>query len=391
MVKLSKLLSWALRHGAQDLGLNMTPEGYVSLSELLSKHQFSNYTTKQVTEVVETNDKKRFKLTEQAGQLYIRANQGHTINSVSEDKLLREITDFNEFPTVIHGTTKSALTSILKRGLFRMNRNHIHLAAGMPGQVISGARANCNVFIEVNMPLAMQEGIKFYVSDNNVVLTSGVSGFLHPKYFKNLIIDGVHKEPNYNSHLLDLDYILVLDFEANCVRTGRMPCQEIIEFPVQALNCRTLEVEKVFHSYVLPEVVPEISEFCTELTGITQETVKDSPTIEEVLASFDEFLSNFAGTNFAFLTCGDWDLKTCLPKELSYKGIPVPSYFDRWINLKKVMPLGRGMMEALKTLNIEHQGRHHSGIDDVKNITKCVVALVQAGVQIFEDDFSHRV
>lgn len=32
-----------------------------------------------------------------------------------------------------------------------------------------------------------------------------------------------------------------------------------------------------------------------------------------------------------------------------------------------------GMMGMLKHFNIDHEGRHHSGIDDVKNI--CAIAL----------------
>lgn len=34
-----------------------------------------------------------------------------------------------------------------------------------------------------------------------------------------------------------------------------------------------------------------------------------------------------------------------------------------------------GMMRMLKKLNIPHQGRHHSGIDDVKNICEICLGL----------------
>jgi hypothetical protein len=40
----------------------------------------------------------------------------------------------------------------------------------------------------------------------------------------------------YPFERLPYDYILVLDFEANCIERGKMECQEIIEFPVKALN-----------------------------------------------------------------------------------------------------------------------------------------------------------
>ena len=35
-VKISKTLSWILRHGALELGLNMRSDGYVLVSELLT-------------------------------------------------------------------------------------------------------------------------------------------------------------------------------------------------------------------------------------------------------------------------------------------------------------------------------------------------------------------
>lgn len=41
--------------------------------------------------------------------------------------------------------------------------------------------------------------------------------------------------------------------------------QEIIEFPVLMLNSSTLEVESIFHQYVLPTVHPELTGFCTEV------------------------------------------------------------------------------------------------------------------------------
>jgi len=36
------------------------------------------------------------------------------------------------------------------------------------------------------------------------------------------------------------------------------------------------------------------------------------------------------------LTCGDWDIRTCLRKEANYKKIVLPIYLKKWINIKKV-------------------------------------------------------
>jgi ERI1 exoribonuclease 3 len=101
-----------------------------------------------------------------------------------------------------------------------------------------------------------------------------------------------------------------------------------------------------------------------------------------------EFLATngvYEDTSHAFLTCGDWDLKTMLPDQLARESqtnrcIPSsgPPPFDRWINIKKEFRThyknkhGKGMAEMLKRLGMELEGRHHSGIDDCKNILRIV-------------------
>lgn len=71
----------------------MRPDGYVPLNEILAKPKFKGVTVDEIKyvsqlhssqltlirHIVETNDKKRFALLEEGNVLYIRANQGHTI------------------------------------------------------------------------------------------------------------------------------------------------------------------------------------------------------------------------------------------------------------------------------------------------------------------------
>lgn len=48
-------------------------------------------------------------------------------------------------------------------------------------------RATCDIYIQIDMEAAIKEGIKFYISSNNVILTEGVDGVLSPKFFKKVI------------------------------------------------------------------------------------------------------------------------------------------------------------------------------------------------------------
>jgi len=90
---------------------------------------------------------------------------------------------------------------------------------------------------------------------------------------------------------------------------------------------------------------------------------------------------------FLYLTCGDWDLQICLPRQLAYHGRDDPSFAERWINLKPAFmevyeiytKRGLGMVRMLEMLNLDLLGRHHSGIDDCRNIARIVKKMIQAG------------
>ena len=184
-----------------------------------------------------------------------------------------------------------------------------------------------------------------------------------------------------------LDYYLVLDFEATCndKKPAPMP-QEIIEFPILKVNSRTLQTESVFHTYVRPTENPILTPFCTELTGITQSQVDGQPTLAEVLQRVHAWMGSNglldSRTTSCFVTCGDWDLKTMLPGQCKYLNIPVPNYYHRWINIQKIFEDVRGQKAPKMPVMLEHfslslDGRHHSGIDDSRNIAKILAKLAE--------------
>jgi ERI1 exoribonuclease 3 len=146
---------------------------------------------------------------------------------------------------------------------------------------------------------------------------------------------------------------------------------------------------------VTPTVNPQLTKFCTNLTGITQDMVTNQPILEDVLKNFNTWLVNEnlldPKVKFIFVTCGDWDLYTMLPSQCTHFHLPIPKYFNQWINIKKSFNkvTGKysrgGMMEMLKDLNIPHTGRHHSGIDDCKNIAEILKGLAERGY-VFQEN-----
>ncbi|XP_013412069.1 ERI1 exoribonuclease 3 [Lingula anatina] len=186
------------------------------------------------------------------------------------------------------------------------------------------------------------------------------------------------------------DYFLVLDFEATCddgsIVDEKVEVQEIIEFPVVKINSNTWKTEALFYHYVRPQVHPTLSAFCTKLTGILQPMVENQPDIKEVLKKFDTWMLKEGllddGVKFAFVTYGDWDLGKLLPRNCAYFNIPVPAYFKEWINIKRPVSdvtgiYPRSFFHALQVMNVEHIGRHHSGLDDVKNTANLLRAVAE--------------
>ncbi|UJR25689.1 hypothetical protein I4U23_007040 [Adineta vaga] len=190
VVQLSKALSWLLRHAVIKEGLQFQADGYVFVDDILRHPSFANkYTIEDVHVCVEQNEKKRFglKIDELTGKEMIRAHQGHSIEEANID--MREITDPKEFPIVLHGTYTRHWSSISNKGLSKMNRTHIHFAPGLPtaSGVISGMRSSANLYIYIDMEKALKDGLKFFLSTNNVILSPGnEDGYIPTRYFRSV-------------------------------------------------------------------------------------------------------------------------------------------------------------------------------------------------------------
>ncbi|MDP6636253.1 MAG: 3'-5' exonuclease [Phycisphaerae bacterium] len=202
---------------------------------------------------------------------------------------------------------------------------------------------------------------------------------------------GIVKQP--------FEYYVVLDFEATCDR-GKAPVpQEIIEFPSVLLSGDTFEILDEFRSFVQPRFNRLLTPFCTELTGITQDQVDQAPLFPEVLDDHIAWLrgrglgvrSRDEGSDFAYITCGDWDLQKMFRTQCRVCQPPIgriPEAFERWVNIKKHFAASfglkktSGMSGMLRRLKLELTGRHHCGIDDCRNIAKIVRCLAGRGVEL---------
>lgn len=241
-IRISKAMSYVLRHGAEKEGIMMNSGGWVRMEDLLQNLRKKNkqLTLDVVHEVVEHNEKKRFEvMQDKDGLEWIRAAQGHTMDSVKSEDLLTKIEDPFKYLTVVHGTYREPLPLIMKGGLNKMARNHVHMALGMPSSgVISGMRNSCEIVVEVNMVKAIYNNCPFYISSNEVILSAGVgdSGAIPPQFFSSVLDLKAKKYV----HQAPFDFICVYDFECQCSENNNPPLKfnEIIEFPVVVVDVK---------------------------------------------------------------------------------------------------------------------------------------------------------
>jgi ERI1 exoribonuclease 3 len=137
----------------------------------------------------------------------------------------------------------------------------------------------------------------------------------------------------------------------------------------------------------LPKLHPET----TKITGITQAQVDAGLLFPDALQAYQSWLETHGvlSSKFAFATCGDWDLGKMLPLQCANHGVARPAYFEKWINIKDVFdtfynkkknPVS-GMAAMLKSLGMQLEGHHHSGIDDCRNLARIVSRMIAEGCQ----------
>eukprot|EP00088_Acartia_fossae_P064105 TRINITY_DN7877_c0_g1_i18.p1 TRINITY_DN7877_c0_g1~~TRINITY_DN7877_c0_g1_i18.p1 ORF type:complete len:306 (-),score=30.36 TRINITY_DN7877_c0_g1_i18:151-1068(-) len=198
-------------------------------------------------------------------------------------------------------------------------------------------------------------------------------------------------------------YLLILDFESTCwqrrpgASNHNPPPPEIIEFPVVLLDLKTGEIVSEFHEYVMPTENSKLSQFCTELTGITQEMVDNGIPIGTCLHLFNRWIKNLIdeyqlildknqgpGNMITCCTWSDWDLNLCLENECRRKQLVKPASLCTWIDIRAVyrrfyQRRPQGLNGALRDLGLEFSGREHSGIEDARNTAKLVYKMIQDG------------
>ncbi|GAA1787839.1 RNA 2'-phosphotransferase [Luedemannella flava] len=165
-IRLSRRLSYVLRHDPASVGLTLDAQGWVRVDALLKAVRI---TRAQLDTVVANDNKQRYRVRVATdGIAWIRASQGH---SVPVDLGLDPADPPAE---LFHGTPRRNVAAIFADGLRPGQRHHVHLSPDVATAHAVGRRRGDEVVLRVDAAALSATGALFYRSDNGVWLTDHV-------------------------------------------------------------------------------------------------------------------------------------------------------------------------------------------------------------------------
>ncbi len=177
-LRLSKLVSALLRHIPWEAGLKPDPQGWVDVDELVrgirerwrNRSAYQWVTREHIIALALLDPKGRFQLTPDHQK--IRAAYGHSIRIQLGYKPLKP---GEAPPTLLHGTTRSRLPSILREGLKPGRRLMVHMTPFLEDAVETARRHGPDVVVlEIDTRCLYRHGIPVYRASNRVYLAPHV-------------------------------------------------------------------------------------------------------------------------------------------------------------------------------------------------------------------------
>lgn len=177
----------------------------------------------------------------------------------------------------------------------------------------------------------------------------------------------------------NLDVINVIDIEATCWLGHPPPGEEheIIEIGISTIKRHSLEIEK--STIIVKPIKSKISDFCVNLTGLTQSDVDRGILFQEACFILRK---QYQSRQRLWVSWGDYDRRQFERQCKDELKVSYP-FGPSHINLKNLFSMMYGhskefkVIDALELLEIELEGRCHSGKDDAYNIAKILVKMLK--------------
>lgn len=167
---------------------------------------------------------------------------------------------------------------------------------------------------------------------------------------------------------------LCIDLEATCFEGCTLEDMETIGIGAVAVLEDGTTVD-TFQSYVRPQYT-EVTDYCTSITNITPNTLCGAPAFDAMLRHLYDWLCSLPTWPHAWYSWGNYDLRQLEldagPTRWNLQ-LPLPEHR----NAKKLfrarqIKKGRevGLVKALDLMGLSFEGRHHSALDDGKNVAR---------------------
>ncbi|XP_070541193.1 3'-5' exoribonuclease 1-like [Ptychodera flava] len=195
------------------------------------------------------------------------------------------------------------------------------------------------------------------------------------------------------------EYYLCVDLEATCVdpacpanrvTDGFKP--EIIDIGAVLLDSKTLEQKGEFQSYCRPVKHPKLSEFCLQLTRISQETVDDADEFSVVWGRFMDWMKSKGlktqsqTPNFQLVTDGPFDCgKYFFIQFTDVSNMTFPSFARNFVELKREYKSYKQrhnrrypkLSEMCAGLGLECSTTKHKALNDAKVVSEIIRTLLR--------------
>jgi len=176
-----------------------------------------------------------------------------------------------------------------------------------------------------------------------------------------------------------VDQIVVVDIESTCwkKKPPQKQTSEIIEVGVVLLAVKGLTLSEKKSIIVKPER-STVSEFCTQLTGLTQEQVNNGLSFASACRILQK---EYEAEERLWASYGDYDRrmfeKCCVELDVPYP------FGHSHLNVKTLLSTMLaeesevGLPTALHKLGLSFEGRQHRGDDDAWNVARLLKALFE--------------
>ena len=165
--KISKTISYALRHNPTQFNVTLDEMGFCKIDDLLDglKENKINIDISILKEIVDSDEKGRYEIVNDK----IRALYGHSTKNEIVKKPSKP-------PKVLyHGTTNEAYNKIMRDKLSHQQRQKVCLSANIKtAEKVALRRTKNPIIIEVDAEKAYTNGVNFYKEPNDIWLSDDI-------------------------------------------------------------------------------------------------------------------------------------------------------------------------------------------------------------------------